>query len=269
MTRYLEQLNETTDPVTGDYLPIYDASAGSTDKDRKVNISRFAILATANTFTALQTFAPGTDVNGLTVNMATGHTSDAALFKYNNTTRIQLRANSTTAAVILNAADNTTGVGQFIQLSRNNNASTPAAGFLYFENRAGTAYFSWPDSSGNMRVGTSLPTNANDATGTVIGTQTSSLASKNVIDEFTDYDGALSAIVSAPVYDFTYKSGAFGGEKFTGIITDFSPVFGMDKDDEHPAGKSLNTVNGFGYTVAAFKALEKRIRQLEMIKEPS
>lgn len=40
MARYLEQLNECTDPVAGDYLPIYDASAGATDKDRKVDAKR-------------------------------------------------------------------------------------------------------------------------------------------------------------------------------------------------------------------------------------
>lgn len=36
MARYLENLNECTDPTTGDFLHIYDASAASNDKDRKV-----------------------------------------------------------------------------------------------------------------------------------------------------------------------------------------------------------------------------------------
>jgi len=64
MTRYIEDLNENTAPTTGDYLLCYDASAGGTDKDRKVNISKFAILANAGTFTARQKFANGVGLSG-------------------------------------------------------------------------------------------------------------------------------------------------------------------------------------------------------------
>lgn len=45
MTRYIENLNECTDPTTGDFLWVVDASAGSTDKDRKVNISKFGLVS--------------------------------------------------------------------------------------------------------------------------------------------------------------------------------------------------------------------------------
>lgn len=64
MTRYIDQLNETTDPVSGDYLLIYDASAGATDKDRKVNINKFGILANAQTWAGVQTFTYGPVVPG-------------------------------------------------------------------------------------------------------------------------------------------------------------------------------------------------------------
>lgn len=46
MTRYLENLNECTDPVAGDMLQIYDASAGSTDKDRRVDVAKFGLITT-------------------------------------------------------------------------------------------------------------------------------------------------------------------------------------------------------------------------------
>lgn len=52
MTRYIENLNECTDPVSGDYLWVVDASAGSTDKDRKVNVGKFAQYS-AGTWTPL------------------------------------------------------------------------------------------------------------------------------------------------------------------------------------------------------------------------
>lgn len=72
MARYIENLNACTDPVSGDYLWIVDASAGSTDKDRKVDAAEFAIVdrantfAGANTFTGAQTFSGG--LNSLCTN---------------------------------------------------------------------------------------------------------------------------------------------------------------------------------------------------------
>lgn len=57
--------------------------------------------------------------------------------------------------------------------------------------------------------------------------------------------------------------GAFGNQRFTGIITDYAPVFGMDRDESHPAGKSLNEITAHGYTFAAIKALYRRIEELE------
>jgi hypothetical protein len=65
------------------------------------------------------------------------------------------------------------------------------------------------------------------------------------------------------LFDFTYKSGAFNNQRFTGIVTDYAPTFGMDRDAEHPHGKSLNEVTAHGYTFAAIKALHSRIEQLE------
>lgn len=229
MTRYIEDLNENTAPVSGDYLLCYDASAGSTDKDRKVNVSKFAVLAVANTFTALQTFDIPSGAN----------------------------------YIELASRDRGAGLGSYIQIGLNNNASTPAAGFIYMANRTGNYFNIWIDAAAELRRGTTDPTYANDLSGVVVGTQTSSLDTKNVIDEFTDQDGALATILATSVYNFTYKSGSFNGEQFTGIITDYAPTFGMDRDARHPSGKSFNEVTAFGYTVAAFKALTRRIEELE------
>ena len=238
MTRYLEQANECTDPVAGDFLWIYNASAGATDKDQKVDITRFGVKANTGTWTATQTFAPSAGSSGIALTTPT---------------------NQTVSMLALSAADCGAGYGPHISISRNSNASTPSAGWLQVVSRSNTAYSLWVDNSGNVRVGTSTPTNANDASGVVCGTQTSSLDRKNVIDEFTDYNSALNAIIDTPIYNFTYKSGAFNGERFTGIITDYSPIFGLDKDDEHPDGKSLNEVTAHGYEMAAIKALNKKI----------
>jgi hypothetical protein len=54
MPNYIDQFNECTDPVPGDWLWSVDVSAGATDKDRKLDIGRLALLAFANIFTANQ-----------------------------------------------------------------------------------------------------------------------------------------------------------------------------------------------------------------------
>lgn len=242
MARYLEQANECTDPTTGDYLWVVDASAGATDKDRKVNVSKIAILANANTFTDGQSFSPAAGTTAIYVGTPT---------------------NQTSAGLNIDSANTGTSFGPYINLGRNSNGSTPAAGFLFMANRGGTSYAVWVDNTGVGRIGTTLPTNAQDTSGSVIGSQSSSLDTKNIIEPFTDYSSALNAIVDAPLFDFTYKSGAYNSQRFTGIVTDYAPTFGMDRDEAHPAGKALNTISAHGYTFAAIKALHSRIEQLE------
>lgn len=146
------------------------------------------------------------------------------------------------------AYDNGANSGNYIVVERNNNGSTPAAGSIELMRRTGVAGVLWVDASADVRVGTTLPTNATDGGGTVVGTQTSTRASKNILGGFTDNAGALRTLLRTPVYRFTYKSGAFNGTEFVGITTDDSPTFGMD------LGRSFNPVTAFGYTVAAFKA---------------
>ena len=266
MTRYIEDLNENTAPVSGDYLLCYDASAGSTDKDRKVNVSKFAVLAVANTFTTTQTMAPtSTAVAALALDAPSSSAAPIMTVAYNSVRRIAVVTTAGSTAIQIDAADLGNGVlGPYIWLRSNTNATTPSSGSLILDDRAGNPRSFWVDAANNLRTHGSSPTNlATDTSGTVVGTQTSSLDTKDVIDEFTDYDSALAAIVATPLYDFTYKNGRFNGEKFTGIITDYSPVFGMDRDAAHPGGKALNEVTAFGYTAAAIKALTRRIAELE------
>lgn len=266
MTRYIEDLNENTAPGAGDYLLCYDASAGSTDKDRKVNISKFAVLANANTFSNTQTMGPSTvSVIPLVVNSPTSASVVALDFQQATTPYARFFPPALSENSLLIATRDMSALrGPGIAIGRNSNGSTPAAGRLILTARDDTSYRIWPDVSGNLRIwGAGDPTYANDASGTVVGAQTSSLDSKDVIGEFTNYDGALAAILATPLHDFKYKSGAYNGERFTGIITDYAPIFGMDRDKEHPAGKSLNDITGFGYTIAALKAVVRRLIEVE------
>jgi hypothetical protein len=48
---YITDLTECTDPTAGDFLIIADASASADNRDRKVNVSEFALTEAINTFT--------------------------------------------------------------------------------------------------------------------------------------------------------------------------------------------------------------------------
>lgn len=242
MPRYLEQANECTDPTTGDFLWVYDASAGATDKDRKVNISRFAILANAQTFTGGQTFAPAAGVNGITLTTP---------------------ANQSTAMIFVQPADTGAGMGPHINIGRNSNATTPSAGFLYVTNRGGTGYSIWPDASGNLRInGAATPTSANDTSGTVVGAQTSYAALKEDITPWSG-DGALDAVLACRLFGYRFK-GDESQRQYHGIVInddDRGAWFSEnDADNQVPA---LNERNLFGYLIAAIKEQQAQIDELK------
>jgi len=235
MARYIENLNTCSDPTSGDYLWVVDASAGATDKDRKVDAGLFAQLAVANTFSASQI-----------INKA------SPVFTMTPTTGI--------SALLLQGADNGANWGSNLLLGRNTNASTPAAGFLQLTTKSDVVQKVWADAANNLRIGTTLPTSAQDTSGTVVGTQTSSLDTKDVIEGVTDIADVLAAVQrgAEAVRRFTYKSGAFNGEEFEGVVVDYAPRYGMDKDAEHEAGKSLNMVNAIGDLLRAVAWLVER-----------
>jgi hypothetical protein len=251
MTRYLEQLNETTDPVTGDFLPIYDASAGATDKDRKVNISRFAILANAQSFTNAQTFTAGIISNPITTGVAG--------------VNITPFAGTSVGSVSIQNSDNGASFGPFISIGRNSNGSTPASGWIRIFGKTGNANDIWADASaapGILRIGNATGTST-DLGGSIVGAQTSSLDQKNVIEEFVNNDAALDVIANTPLFRFRYKDKRFGNQEYLGVITDYSPLFGTDPDEAHPRGRILNEISAHGYAMAAIKALLERVEKLE------
>lgn len=153
--------------------------------------------------------------------------------------------------------DGGSSAGNYIRLGNNTNATNTAAGYVVFVEKDGTQQNVWADNTGVMRVNTTRPLNGFDTAGTVIGTQTSQRSTKNIYGEFIDYAGALSTILATPLFDFDYKSGSYNGQRFVGITTDDSPAFGMDD------GRSFNPVTAFGYTVAAFKEIERRLAVAE------
>ena len=178
--------------------------------------------------------------------------------------------------------------GPTIAIGRNSSAGLESAAIFRLTERLGTEYHFWVDNAGDLRIlGANSPPSVADTAGTVVGTQTSSLAEKNLGPEFTDWKLALSELLRTPVYNFTYKDGKYNNEVFTGIVTDFSPLFGMDREpmaldpatgnlvipehaplgasivDTRPEGKSLNQVSLNGYLILAIKELERRLAIIE------
>lgn len=162
--------------------------------------------------------------------------------------------------IIALASDNGTGPGAYIVAQRNSNATTPAAGVFAMQTKGNTLYRMWTDNSGNLRIWAGDPISTADTSGTVVGTQTSSLDTKDVLDGVTSIDDVLAAVQrgAEAVRRFTYKSGAYNGEEFEGVVVDYAPRYGMDRDEEHPAGKSLNVIEVVGDLLRAVAWLVER-----------
>lgn len=109
---------------------------------------------------------------GLTVNAAASASVAAQEWEYNGTMRAQMLIKSTQSQLSFASFDNGSSYGPVLTLGRNNDGSTPASGWIQIHNEAGTIYKLWVDTNGKLRIGTSIPTSANDTSGTVVGTQT-------------------------------------------------------------------------------------------------
>lgn len=216
-----------------------------------------ALRGANNTFTGANTFTTG-------MNTFTGGITSAPVST--GVAGIYITPASGATAPAVNVASSDLGSGySYILIGRNSNGSTPASGWIRITGKTGNDNDIWVDSSatpGILRIGNGT-TSGTDTGGSVVGAQTSSLDQKDVIEEVTDYDAALSVIENTPLFRFRYKDGRLGGGEYLGIITDYSPVFGADPDEEHANGRILNEVNAHGYAMAAIKALAERVKALE------
>jgi len=180
------------------------------------------------------------------------------------------------------AADLGTGPGAILRLERNNNASTTAPGSVVVRQANNSMSTIWPDNSGIWRTAP-LPSgvsNGDIATGTVIGTQTSSLDAKDIAGDALPAEEVLALVAegAAAVRRFVYKAPVWpeyddegnvvgeivgdrpnGGEEFSGVIVDYAGRYGTDRDEAHPNGKSLNTINAIGDLLIAVNYLSEQL----------
>lgn len=247
-------------------------ASASSIVDSNVPISDVARLSQSQAFSAMQTNNGGmvnaptaTNVFGAIISMPAGTTMTAIRGQYNSVSAFDFWASATIRALDIYAFDNGSGAGPYIAVRNNNNASTPAAGSIRFFNLNGTQYYVWPDTAALLRIGSTAPTNSTDSGGTVIGAQTSNAAAKYLQDALSPLNEVLERIQAgaAAVRRFSYKSGAFGGQEFEGVVTDIAPAYGMDRDAEHPQGKSLNEIVIMGDLLRAVASLTARLTELE------
>ena len=174
--------------------------------------------------------------------------------------------------------------GPTIAIGRNSSAGLESAGIFRLMELDGIEDHFWVDNAGLFRIlSGNSPPGVVDTAGTVVGDQTSSLASKNVLGEETNWKAALATVLGTPIYRYTYRDGRYNRQAFMGLITDYSPWAGKDREprvvhptlgeisperldaqgllviEKYPAGKSLNEQAIFGHLILALKELERRL----------
>ena len=222
--------------------------------------------------------AGSTSTVGLVVEALGSASVDCQQWHYNGTEAIDIVLNATTTSIRTIARDLGNDVkGTGLELTRNTNdgAEGPAAAYILMQT-ASASRFLWIDNTNDLRTHNVAPTGSSgsptviDTIGTVVGSQSSPKAIKNIIHEWKDGDAykALTQILKTPVYDFTYKDGQRKGQ-FTGIAIENgdNPWYGMDpapKNDYVPEGtaKALNEVNIAGYMILGFRAMQQEIDTL-------
>jgi hypothetical protein len=186
------------------------------------------------------------------------------------TSQVSFLSDSTTSAGTLTGGTFGTGnrTGSSFLIGANSSGNG-AAGILNLHGLAAASNFIWADASGTpgvLRISTAAPEEdgtPSDTSGTVVGSQASSLDTKRVLGAGVTPQEALAVMLRTPTVSFAYRGGSYSGTVFNGIVTDWSPEFGMDPDAEHPNGRSFNPVNALGYTVQAIKALQAEIDALK------
>lgn len=278
-------------PQAGDFIGVWDIALGQYKKVTRtalvgvnitgggtIDLGGFtltvpasgtpALLEAQNVFTVTQNIVMASDTYGMNINTSPGAVNSALRIRDDTLAVCHLWIDTAGQRFCVYSTDPDLGTkaGVGLRLGRNANASTPAAGFLRFVEGDGTPYNIWVDVADNLRIGTNYPSfGANDTSGIVVGTQTSSLDAKNIVGVAPDPVEVLGHIAqaAAAVCRFVYKSGAFGGEEFSGLVTDYASRYGMDRDEQHPAGKSLNMITAIGDLMIAVNALAARVAALE------
>lgn len=131
-----------------------------------------ALRNAVQAFTKSQVMRPDTtSAVALTLDMPVSTTAYAAEFQYNGVTRFRFVAQPASTGISITENDLGNNVaGPYVRINRNSNGTNPTPGFLILHDKGGTDRYLWVDTTGDLRIHTSIPLNA-DTVGTVVGTQ--------------------------------------------------------------------------------------------------
>ena len=250
------------------WLPDSGTIAATTLKVEELSSGFGQITLTADDIYLTGEVQPlSTSTDAITVNMPASNSGYALNAKYNGTSRVRIIAQSNDSFISLPSYDNGSSYGCRIFIGRNSHSGTTSGGFLLLEASDANFYPLWFDTSGNLRTASANTQPTSGTTGTVVGSQSSSLASKNIADALPDIREAYQHILQAArtgLRAWSYKTGAYNGEYFpNGIVTDYAPRYGLDRDETHPHGKSLNTPVAIGDLMASILIISERLDRLE------
>lgn len=165
--------------------------------------------------------------------------------------------------VTMASRDKGNGVaGSVLEIGRNTNGTNTGAGSVNFLSKSGTAGYVWQDAAGNMRINTSAPSHANDTAGTVIGDQTSTRETKQDITDYTDYAGALSKIIAAPLHMFRYIREVQGYGADSPLAKNRLGYIADEVDPIFMTGNSIDQVSVNGLLMASVKELNLQIQSI-------
>jgi hypothetical protein len=240
-----------------------------------------ALLGTAQTFTALCTFAPPSST-GLQIDMPSGTANAALLIRYITTNAANITASATSTVQTLNSRDfgnDTAGCNILIGRNTNSGSTGGASGTLRFVRADSGSRWIWPDNSGDLRIHTAAPTGSagaptvSDTAGTVVGTQTSWYLEKEAIKEHYTRKDLLDAVMGVRLFDYkllhdSQRRCDDSQQSYTGLVI-------MEDDRRQNAwfannlGRHqtpvLNERNLFGYLIGAIQAQQAEIESFKRL----
>jgi len=205
--------------------------------------------------------SPNTTTTGLVVEVPSSSTAVTQRWQIAGISRINLIQASESNQFNLVGTDLGSDVkGPTIDVGRNINGTQASAGNISMVELSGTRQYIWPDDTGDLRIGTTVPIGSQDLSGIEVGAQMSWYKRKENIMEFVNYQSALDAVVETPLYSFDMKGRHFDAGY---VIYEADKADWYSHNDNDGQIPCLNMRQLFGYHSGAIKALHARIKHLE------
>jgi len=193
---------------------------------------------------------------GLIVDTAATPSQPVVDLKNNGTSRVDISIADDDTFLRLKTYDNDAGLGPRVMIERNNDGATPAAGHVTMFDKGNQGYAVWPDDSGDLRIHTGNPTNANDGAGIVVGDQSSWHEGKTILGPAISAPDAVRDVAALVFEQFRYNG--TGYQQWDGTPPIFNGLVIHDRKDwwgknmgphQTPALNELELFARYGLTI--------------------